>query len=163
MARRRSPTTFNLISSISRSARGDASPCLPTRFAFNRPATPWDATGDMTMKRLILAAGLAALLPLGACAGEYAATGGGYPVAYAGGPAPVAYDGFYDDYYGPFYDGYWGGDGGFYYSDGPGHPFRRGDGAHFRHDAATGFHAVRGGGHGGGSHGGGAAGGDRPR
>jgi hypothetical protein len=77
-------------------------------------------------------------------------------------PGPVAYDAYYDDYYGPFYDGYWGGDGEFYYSDGEGHPFRHADRAHFRHDGASGFHAVHGlgGMHaGGGGHAGGGEGG----
>jgi hypothetical protein len=61
------------------------------------------------------------------------------------GPMAVAYDGFYDDGYGPFYDGYWGDDGAFYYSDGPGHAYRRDDAHHFRHDnPGQGFHAVQG-------------------
>jgi hypothetical protein len=63
------------------------------------------------------------------------------------GPYPagvVAYDGFYDDYYGPFYDGYWGADGFFYFSDRDRH-FHRDDGHHFRREAATGFHPVHGG------------------
>jgi hypothetical protein len=77
-------------------------------------------------------------------------------------PGPVAYDAYYDDYYGPFYDGYWGGDGEFYYSDAAGHPFRHAEVGHFRHDGADGFHAVHGlggGRAGGGMHGGGGAGG----
>lgn len=87
------------------------------------------------MKRVLLAA--AALMPalsLGACAGGYYGGGGGY---YAGGP--VAYDGFYDDYYGPIYDGYWGTDGFFYYRGGVGeHRFRRGDPAHFHRGGSGG-------------------------
>ncbi len=63
------------------------------------------------MRRLLLAT--AALLPaltLGACVGEgYYGGRDGY--GYAG---PVAYDGYYDDFYGPVYDGYWGTDGAFY-------------------------------------------------
>ena len=99
------------------------------------------------MKRMLLAA--SALIPalsLGACVGDgYYGGGGGY---YAGGP--VAYDGFYDDYYGPVYDGYWGDDGGFYYRSGAhDRHFRRGDPAHFQHGGPGGppsghFHAMQG-------------------
>ncbi len=60
------------------------------------------------------------------------------------GGGPVAYDGFYDGYYGPFYDGYWGNDGFFYYSDGEGHAFRRDEANHFRHNGGMGFHGVHG-------------------
>jgi hypothetical protein len=94
-----------------------------------------------TLRASLLAA---AVLALGACATGYY------------GPHPVAYDGYYDDFYGPFYDGYWGDDGGFYYTDGPHHPFHRDAGGHFRHDMAQGFHPV----HGLGGHGGGHAGGE---
>jgi hypothetical protein len=81
------------------------------------------------MKRLLIA--LAATLPaltLGACAADY---GYGGAAVYAGGP--YAYDGFYDDYYGPIYDGYWGNDGFFYYrSAAHDRRFRRGDARHFQ-------------------------------
>lgn len=93
-------------------------------------------------KRLIvvLCAAVSAL-PLTACAGGYGYGGG----AYAG--SPYAYDGFYDDYYGPIYDGYWGDDGGFYYRRGGNdRRFVRGDPAHFsRSNNQSGhFHPIRG-------------------
>jgi hypothetical protein len=75
------------------------------------------------MKRLLLIA--CAALPLAACTT--------YGPGYGPGPA-VAYDGYYDDYYGPIYDGYWGDDGAFFYRTGAHGHYRRGDGAHFRHD-----------------------------
>ena len=95
------------------------------------------------MKKILTAIGLSVgLFGLAACAtGPYGPPGGG-PGYY--GPEPVAYDGYYDDFYGPFYDGYWAGDGGYYYTDAPGHPYHRDTGAHFRRDQASGFHAVHG-------------------
>ena len=93
-------------------------------------------------KHLILAA--CAMLPalsLGACATGYGYGGG----VYAGGP--YAYDGFYDDFYGPIYDGYWGDDGFFYYRSGEhDRGFHRGDRSHFARDGAPGehFHAIHG-------------------
>jgi len=82
----------------------------------------------------------ASLLGMAACAsGPYGpGPGDGY------GPEPVAFDGYYDDFYGPFYDGYWAGDGGYYYTDAPGHAYHRDTGGHFRHDSASGFHTVHG-------------------
>ena len=78
------------------------------------------------MKRLMIA--LCAALPI--AAGGCATTGYGY------GGGPYAFDGYYDDFYGPVYDGYWGDDGFFYYR---GHAedrrFVRGDAAHFSHTA----------------------------
>ena len=59
-----------------------------------------------------------------------------------GGPTPIDYDGYYDDYYGPFYDGYWAADGFFYFADGPGRSYRRDDFHHFRREASVGFHGV---------------------
>ena len=91
------------------------------------------------MNKTLIALGLAAgLLSVTACASG--------PYGYAGGygPEPVAYDGYYDDAYGPFYDGYWAGDGGYYYTDAPGHPYHRDTAGHFRRDQASGFHAVHG-------------------
>lgn len=88
------------------------------------------------MKRVLI---VAAALSLSGCAAGYGSVG------YAGGP--YAYDGFYDDYYGPIYDGYWGGDGFFYYRGGAHErAFRRGDAAHFRRDAGPGghFHPMQG-------------------
>jgi hypothetical protein len=82
-----------------------------------------------------------AALTLGGCAGDYGYGGG----VYAGGP--YAYEGFYDDFYGPIYDGYWGNDGFFYFRNGVGDGrFRRGDAAHFRRAPGAGanFHAMRG-------------------
>jgi hypothetical protein len=66
----------------------------------------------------------------------------GPPPGY--GPGPLAFDGYYDDGYGPFYDGYWGDDGAFYYAPRQGEPFRRDDAGHFRRDSAQGFHPVHG-------------------
>ena len=72
-------------------------------------------------------------LALSACADD------GY---YHGGPyvgAGLAYDGYYDGFYGPIYDGYWGGDGFFYYRHGAGERrFVRSDPTHFRRDSAGG-------------------------
>ena len=66
------------------------------------------------------------------------------PVAVGVAVQPVAYDGFYDDYYGPFYDGYWGRDNYFYYSRGPGYGYIRDYNHHFRRNRWSGFHPVRG-------------------
>jgi hypothetical protein len=68
----------------------------------------------------------------------------GYGVGYYG-PAGdvVAYDGFYDDYYGPIYDGYWDSDA-FYYRGRAGEGFHRDDGQHFRREASQGFHHIGG-------------------
>ena len=89
------------------------------------------------MKRFLIAA---VALSLGGCAAGYG------HVDYAGGP--YAYDGYYDDFYGPIHDGYWGDDGFFYYRGGEhDRAFRRGDAAHFRRDAgadAGHFHTMQG-------------------
>ena len=92
------------------------------------------------MKRLLLIA--CATLPLAACA----AYGPGY-----GPPGPaLAYDGYYDDYYGSIYDGYWGDGGAFFYRTGARGRYRRGDAAYFRHDMngfggdASHFHPMHG-------------------
>jgi hypothetical protein len=82
-----------------------------------------------------------AALVAGAALLTTACADGGY---YRHGPVAVAYDGYYDDAYGPFYDGYWGDDGFFYYSTGPGGHYRRDNAHHFRHDNFNGFHAVQG-------------------
>jgi hypothetical protein len=66
--------------------------------------------------------------------------GGAYVVG-----EPIAYDGFYDDYYGPFFDGYWARDGFFYYRRGQEGHFQRDIGGHFRHENHEGFHPVHGG------------------
>lgn len=87
------------------------------------------------MKRVLLAAGLAAMLTATAGCAD---TGG-----YRGGVA-VGYDGFYDDFYGPFYDGYWRRDGHFYYRPGPRRPFVRDDAGHFHREAFAGGHPVHG-------------------
>ena len=92
------------------------------------------------MRKTLMMLGLsAAVLSLAACADGPGDRGAGFY-----GPEPVAYDGYYDDFYGPFYDGYWAGDGGFYYTDAPGHAYHRDTGNHFRHDSVSGFHAVHG-------------------
>jgi len=93
-----------------------------------------------------LSAALAACVLLAGCAPAY----GPGPGPYYGGGAyvvgePIAYDGFYDNYYGPFYDGYWARDGFFYYQRGEHGRFVRDDGRHFRHDGHDGFHPVHGG------------------
>jgi len=69
------------------------------------------------------------------------------PGPYAGDPyvGAVAYDGWYDGYYGQFYDGYWGHDGAYYYRDREGRGFHRDNGGHFRHDGANGYRPVHGG------------------
>ena len=93
------------------------------------------------MKRLIIA--LCAAIPAALAGG--CTTYGSETGLYAGGP--YAYEGFYDDFYGPIYDGYWGDDGSFYYrTDGGDRSFRRGDGAHFSRGSATGanFHPMQG-------------------
>ena len=78
----------------------------------------------MNRKLLVALAGVALALPLAGCVSD------GY---YEGpvGPGPIAYDGYYDDYYGPIYDGYWDGGGAFYY--------RTSEHGHWRHDAAGHF------------------------
>lgn len=125
------------------------------------------------MRRFLGLVGIAAAaLSLSACANEGFGGSG-----YWGGP--VAYDGWYDGYYGDVYDGYWGSDGSFYYRQG-GHDgsYHRGDRNHFAHgDSAPGgnYHHFQGsiqqqpqgvrmphfggGMHGGGMHGGGHGGG----
>lgn len=94
--------------------------------------------------KTVLATGVAAFLLCGC------AEGPGYGVAgfYGSGPGDYAYNGYYDDYYGPIYDGYWRGDS-FYWRDREGGPMRHDTGQHFRHDAAPGFHHVAGAFHGG--------------
>jgi hypothetical protein len=84
----------------------------------------------------IVLAGSAILFTAG-CAVHGDAVASGVESPYAG----YAYDGFYDDFYGPFDDGYWGTDGFFYFSDGHG-GFRRDDEHHFRHEGADGFHGI---------------------
>lgn len=87
---------------------------------------------------MISAAVLLALstLPLGACVDDY-----GYGGVASYGPAPYAYDGWYDGYYGPIYDGYWGSDNYFYYRHGAGERgYIRGDHGHFMRQAPQGPH-----------------------
>jgi hypothetical protein len=86
------------------------------------------------MKHFVALAGIAAAaLSLGACADDMYSGG-----VYWGGP--VAYDGWYDGYYGNVYDGYWGSDGYFYYRHGDNdRQYHRGDRHHFsRGDSAPG-------------------------
>jgi hypothetical protein len=97
----------------------------------------------MDSKMIIALSVACAALPLAGCVGEGYGSGG-VAIGYG---SPYAYDGFYDDYYGPIYDGYWGGDGFFYYRRNAGeHGFRRGDAHHFARAApAQGhFHAIQG-------------------
>lgn len=84
------------------------------------------------MKRFMALAGIAAVaLSLSACAAEVYSGGGDW-----GGP--VAYDGWYDGYYGDVYDGYWGSDGYFYYRHGGGdRSYYRGDRNHFAHGGSA--------------------------
>lgn len=79
------------------------------------------------MKKLAVAA--LALTSLSGCAADYY----GPP-----GPGPLAYGGFYDDYYGPIYDGYWGDRGVFYYRTHDRARFRPDRGGHFRQDMGPG-------------------------
>jgi hypothetical protein len=88
-----------------------------------------------TEVRTILTIGAAALM-LCACTGP-----GRERVVVGVGAVPVAYDGYYDGYYGPYYDGYWGTDGFFYYSDANRH-WVRDDNHHFRRDVAPGYTKV---------------------
>lgn len=76
------------------------------------------------MKKMLFVALLAAA-PLAACAEGYYGPQG---------PGPIAYDGFYDDYYGPINDGYWGDGGVFYYRSDPHGRFVADRDGHFRHD-----------------------------
>jgi hypothetical protein len=77
------------------------------------------------MKPLLIA--LFATLPLAAC------------TTYGGGRvgASIAYDGFYDDYYGPIYNGYWGEGDVFYYRSGHRGQYIRDDSHHFHRDMAS--------------------------
>jgi len=80
------------------------------------------------MRKFLLGAGAA--LILAACTGP----------DYVGGG--VAYDGYYDDAYGPIYDGYWGdGDVFFYRAHRHGH-YIRDTGGHFRRNPVMGFHPM---------------------
>jgi len=79
------------------------------------------------MKSLILA--ICAALPLAACT----TYGGGHGAV----GASFAYDGFYDDYYGPIYDGYWGDGDVFYYRTAHRGHYVRDDSHHFYHDMNT--------------------------
>jgi hypothetical protein len=87
--------------------------------------------------KMILTIGAAALV-LSACTGPGHER---FAVDVGVGAGPVAYDGYYDGYYGPYTDGYWGTDGFFYYSDANRH-FVRDDNRHFRREPATGFTRV---------------------
>lgn len=97
------------------------------------------------MRKMLLSAGAA--LILAGCAGP----------GYVGGG--VAYDGYYDNAYGPIYDGYWGDGGVFFYRSGHRGRYIRDTGGHFRRDAQNGYQpmhvngpAFRGHGHGSGGH-----------
>lgn len=94
------------------------------------------------MKRIILALTFGA-----ACAGLGACAEDGYyygPHDHYYSHRPVAYDGWYDGYYGPIYDGYWG-DGGFYYSTGEGRPYVLDRDGHFGHEGREGWSEIHGG------------------
>ena len=94
---------------------------------------------ERVMRRWMVLACLA--LPLAGCA--YDDYGYGYGHRY--GP-PVAYGGFYDNYYGPIYDGYWGEGDAFFYRTGRRGAWVRDTGGHFRRNAGPGpgFHEFRG-------------------
>lgn len=87
------------------------------------------------MRNLMIGLGLA--LALSACA-----TGRGYG-GYGGGYGDYAYNGYYDNYYGPIVGGYWGAGDTFYYRTRPDGDWRRDDGRHFRRDAFNGYMPVR--------------------
>jgi hypothetical protein len=99
-------------------------------------------TEGRTMRKLTIAlCALASPLTIAGCADNY---GYGYGSVGLG---PVAYNGFYDDFYGPIYDGYWGNDNFFYYrSNARDRAYRRGDRAHFSREAIAGgrHHAFQG-------------------
>lgn len=84
------------------------------------------------MKRFLELAGIAAaILSVSACADGIYSGGGDW-----GGP--VAYDGWYDGYYGDVYDGYWGSDGAFYYRHGDNdRRYYRGNHNHFARGEST--------------------------
>ncbi|ESQ86072.1 hypothetical protein AEAC466_02470 [Asticcacaulis sp. AC466] len=91
----------------------------------------YDLEKGMSMKRIIIAATLAASIGLSGCAGYY----GGYDRGYY----TDGYDVYYDNYYGDVRDGYWNNDGWYYYRDARSHDYRRDDGRHFRRDAYNGY------------------------
>ncbi len=97
------------------------------------------------MNRFLLALSVGAVCAgLGACANEnyYPRQTADFYIHH-----PVAYDGYYDDFYGNVYDGYWG-DEGFYYTMGENQPFLVDRANHFRReDGGQGFHAFHGGVH----------------
>ncbi len=80
------------------------------------------------MKRLLL--GTCAVLMLAGCT-TYGRAGGG-----------IAYDGYYDDHYGPIYDGYWGDGDVFYYRSSRHGRYVRDNDHHFRRDTSQGFHQM---------------------
>lgn len=77
------------------------------------------------MRKLLLSA--SAALFLAGCAGP----------GYVGGG--VAYDGYYDNAYGPIYDGYWGEGDVFFYRSSHHGRYVRDTGGHFRHDMMAGY------------------------
>lgn len=81
------------------------------------------------MRGLIMCAGAA--LMLAGCAGP------GYV-----GRGSIAYDGYYDNAYGPIYDGYWGDGDVFFYRSRPHGHYMRDTGHHFRHDASDGYRSM---------------------
>jgi hypothetical protein len=84
------------------------------------------------------------ILVSAAAAGLLCGCAEGYDVGYYGSPGyAVAYDGYYDDYYGPIYDGYWDNDV-FFYRAHAGDQFRRDSSQHFRRQTAQGFHHIGG-------------------
>lgn len=74
------------------------------------------------MKFVLIAPAL--LLTLSSCADYQGGMGG-----------RLAYNGYYDDSYGPIYDGYWGEGDTFYYRSSRNGEYQRDSGQHFRHDA----------------------------
>jgi len=99
---------------------------------------------EIMMLRRLLIVGIAAGM-LSACAdyGDYADTGYYGDTAYYGPYGDIAYDGWYDGYYGPIYDGYWDGPI-FYFRTGDADDFQAGSASHFRHTAAPGFTPMHG-------------------
>jgi hypothetical protein len=86
------------------------------------------------MKPIFIASAL--MLSLSACADYQGGMGG-----------RLAYNGYYDDTYGPIYDGYWGEGDTFYYRGSNSGAYLRDDGHHVRHEAGEqghGYHQIRG-------------------
>ena len=95
------------------------------------------------MKTIILAlVGVTALTSLTACYSRPPVRTVTTTTYTTGGPGPVVYDAYYNNYYGPYTSGYWNRDGYFYYRDSS-NTYRRDDARHFRRDPYNGGVGVR--------------------